>query len=274
MQAGLDSVAGMAHAGHMHVLTDLFACLRFYSRLPVPVLARESTPHAMPDFTRAIRLLPVAGWIIAAPAGLVLWLAGVLLPAGIAAGLALAVLVATTGAFHEDGLADTADGFGGGRTRDRKLEIMRDSRIGTFGGAALILALLLRWAALAALAQASLPLAVASLIACAGLSRWFGLFPLVLLPPARTDGAAHAAARPHGDAMVFAGILGLAGSLAPCLTGFALLPVLAGDMLACGAALGLVWLSRRQIQGQTGDVAGAAQQLAEIAFLVALCGRV
>ena len=255
-------------------IRDLCACLRFYSRLPVPPLPGESAPHAMPDFTRVPRMLPLAGWMIAAPAGLILWGAGLLLPAEIAAALALAALVATTGAFHEDGLADTADGFGGGRTRERKLEIMRDSRIGTFGGAALVLSLLLRWAALNALFKAGPALAVAGLIGCAGLSRWAGLFPIALLPPARSDGAAHAAARPGAEAMLLAGALALAGSLMPWLAGAALAPILAGDVLACGAALAMAWIAHRQIGGQTGDVAGAAQQLAEIAFLAALCARI
>lgn len=124
-------------------LLDLIACLQFYSRLPIPVLAierRGPAPHLMPDFRRIVRMLPVAGLIIALPAALVLALAQKLgLPPVLAAIFAIAALVATTGAFHEDGLADSADGLGGGMSRERELEIMKDSRIGAFGGAALIL---------------------------------------------------------------------------------------------------------------------------------------
>ena len=258
----------------MRILSDLFACLRFYSRLPVPVLATEAAPYGMPDFARAIRLLPVAGAIIALPAATMLAIAALLLPAEISAGLALAVLALTTGAFHEDGLADTADGFGGGQTRERKLEIMRDSRIGTYGGVALVISLLLRWAALVALLKGGTMLAALALIAGAGLSRWLGLLPLALLAAARSDGAAHAAARPRTDAMAIGGVLAFAGSLLPMLTGSGPALVTMADALACAAALGMVILARRQIDGQTGDVAGAAQQAAEVTYLLMLCARV
>ena len=110
---------------------DLLRCLRFWSRLPTPILASEKDPHGFPDFSRITRMLPLAGAIIGAVGALALGLAHWLrLPSSIAAGLTLAALILATGAFHEDGLADTADGLGGGATRQRKLEIMKDSRIG------------------------------------------------------------------------------------------------------------------------------------------------
>ncbi|MDH7796277.1 MULTISPECIES: adenosylcobinamide-GDP ribazoletransferase [unclassified Beijerinckia] len=257
-------------------LADLLACLRFYSRLPVPTLAVETAPHAMPDVSRMARVLPLAGIVIALPAALILICAhGLGLPATIAAGLALVALVLTTGAFHEDGLADTADGFGGGVERSRKLEIMKDSRIGTYGGAALILSLGLRWAALAALIDRSSLVAGSSLgaagllIAAAALSRPLGLLPLFALPPARTDGAASAAGRPTTDAFVTS--LG-GGAVIALLFGVSQggVPlVLAACIVAAIGALAVTALSRAQIGGQTGDVAGAAQQLAEIGFLLA-----
>ena len=93
---------------------DLLACLRFYSRLPVPVLPFETAPYAMLDFARSIRVLPLAGALIGAVGGCVLMAADALgLPPLPAAGFALAALLLTTGAFHEDGLADSADGLGG-----------------------------------------------------------------------------------------------------------------------------------------------------------------
>lgn len=249
---------------------DLLACLRFYSRLPVPTLAAETSPHAMPDVSRMARVLPLAGLLIALPAALVILLAhGLGLPGTIVAGLALAVLVMTTGAFHEDGLADTADGFGGGAERARKLEIMKDSRIGTYGGVALILSLGLRWAALAILTDRSGLGAAGLMIAAAALSRPLGLMPLFALPPARPDGAASAAGRPTTDAFVTS--LG-GGVIAALLFGLpqASLPlVLVACVLAAVGALAITALARAQIGGQTGDVAGAAQQLAEIGFLLA-----
>lgn len=252
------------------LLLDLFACLRFYSRLPMPTLAAETAPHAMPDVSRMARVLPLAGVFIALPAALILICAHRLgLPATIVAGLTLVALVLTTGAFHEDGLADTADGFGGGVERSRKLEIMKDSRIGTYGGVALVLSLGLRWAALAALIDRGSFGAAGLLIAAAALSRPLGLLPLFALPPARSDGAASAAGRPTADAFVTSlgggAIIALLFGVSPA--GVPL--VLTACVVAALGALAVTALSRAQIGGQTGDVAGAAQQLAEIGFLLA-----
>ena len=133
-------------------LYDLAGCLRFYSRLPVPQLPGEPDPHRSPDFTRLPRMLPLAGLILALPAALVLataWSIG--LGPFLAATLAVATLVVASGALHEDGFADVADGFGGGTTPERRLEIMKDSRIGAYGGVALMLSLALRIGALATL---------------------------------------------------------------------------------------------------------------------------
>ena len=265
----------MAHSGVMRLLSDLLFCLRFYSRLPLPVFRFEAAPHSMGDFGRAVRLAPLAGLLIALPAGLLLAGASALLPPELAAVLALAALAATTGAFHEDGLADVADGFGGGRSIERKLEIMRDSRIGAYGGVALCLSLLARWAALTALLRLGTAPALTALLAAAALSRWLGLLPIALLPPARKDGAAHAAGGPQPGAMALGGVLAIALGLAPWwLAGGSEGLCLVAVGLACAAALGVVYVAHRQIGGQTGDVAGAAQQVAEIAFLIALCIRV
>ena len=131
-------------------LRDLLACLRFFTRLPLPALPFDQSPHAPPDMARIALMAPVAGAIIGAIAALALAIANLLgMPPLLGAALAIAALVIATGALHEDGLADVADGFGGGATRARKLEIMRDSRVGAYGAAALALALILRVAALA-----------------------------------------------------------------------------------------------------------------------------
>jgi adenosylcobinamide-GDP ribazoletransferase len=266
--------AAISYAELMRFFSDLLACLRFYSRLPVPVLRWETQPHAMLDFAHAIRALPLAGLIIALPAAALLFGAGKILPPELAAGLALALFVLTTGAFHEDGLADTADGFGGGRSLERKLEIMRDSRIGTFGGAALVLSLLLRWGALVALLKLGPGLAACTLLGVAGLSRWCGLLPLALLPAARTDGAAFAADRPGLFAMALSLALALALLALPWAAGVPVLRLVLASLLAGLAALAMAAISRRQIKGQTGDVAGAAQQLAEITFLLTVLLRI
>ena len=262
----------MSHGSGMFlraIACDLLACLRFYSRLPLPVFAFEAEPHAMLDFARAIRILPLAGALIGLPAAVVLvGCADMGLSPQITAGLTLVASVLTTGAFHEDGLADTADGFGGGSTRERKLEIMRDSRIGSYGGVALGLSLLLRWAALVTLlASGALPAALAW-IALAGASRTAALLPLVLLPPARQDGAAYAAARPQPLAYLMACAISAALLLAPIAGGLKPGLSLAALILLALGSLAVTALSKRQIGGQTGDVAGAAQQVCEIIGLI------
>ncbi|MBD8904657.1 adenosylcobinamide-GDP ribazoletransferase, partial [Methylobacterium bullatum] len=164
---------------------DLAACLRFYSRLPVPRLPGEGDPHRLPDFRTLPRMLPLAGLILALPSALILLVAWALdLGPFLAATLALAVGTLVTGALHEDGLADVADGFGGGATRERRIEIMRDSRIGAYGGVALVLTLALRIGALATLLDRTGSLAALALVLAASLSRSAALAPMVLLGPA------------------------------------------------------------------------------------------
>ena len=251
---------------------DLLRLLRFYARLPLPALPFEVDPHALPDFSRGLHLLPLAGALIGGIGAAAFALAAMLnLGPVIAAIVAIAILVIVTGAFHEDGLADCADGFWGGATRERRLEIMKDSRIGSFGGAALVLSLMLRAAALAILAErGDIGVACAALISVAAFSRVCGLLPLTLLTPARADGAGASALRPSLPNVVvallvagaLAGLLALAGGL-PLLA----LPAMAAGLLGAGVVTAIAQV---KIGGQTGDVAGAAQQLAEIGFLLAL----
>lgn len=252
-------------------LVGIAQCVRFYSRIPIPALPGEQNPHAPPDIAMLPRALPFAALIIAAPACLALWVGEAIgFPAFVIAVLTVATLVLSTGAFHEDGLADCADGFGGGSTIARKLDIMKDSRLGTYGAGALCLSLLLRAAALAALLETRPLESIAALIlAIAALSRMAGLLPLVLLAPARRDGASADLGRPPLTG-VFIGfllcalIIAIAAVLAEWPAGLG--PALIFGAVAAG--LGTAWLAARQIAGQTGDVAGAAQQAAEIACLL------
>jgi adenosylcobinamide-GDP ribazoletransferase len=192
------------------------------------------------------------------------------LPPFLAAALAVAALAAITGALHEDGLADVADGFGGGRTREAKLAIMRDSRVGSYGVVALALSLMLRVGALAALTESGFATAAAALILAGAASRAGALAPLALLPAARPDGAGAGAGRLEIGNLLAAGITTAALAL---LAGLATLGVTRA-FFACVVAGGASWavsaLARRHIGGQTGDVAGAAQQIAEIACLCGL----
>jgi len=256
------------------LLADFYFCLGFFTRLPFSSAALTSK-HSLTNFPRAVRMLPVAGGLVGAFAALVMGLASRFgFPPPLAAPLAICSLVLLGGAMHEDGLADCADGFFGGAAPERKLEIMRDSQIGTFGAVALVLSLYLRAASLALIADESLGLACAVLIGAAALSRATSLMPLALLPPARENGAGFAAGKPERAALAVAACLAVVFALAPVVAGAYLVRSLAGIAAATGAAYAIVLLARKQIGGQTGDVAGAAQQLSEIAYYLAFAAGV
>jgi adenosylcobinamide-GDP ribazoletransferase len=239
------------------VIRDAGFCLTFFTRLPLPHFNLEGR-----NLAQAIWAAPIAGWAVALIGGLVFGIAHWLgLAAGPAAALALAATLLATGFLHEDGLSDTADGFGGGRTRELALEIMRDSRIGAFGACAIGLSLLLRWAALAELADAGAVLI--GLIAAHGVSR--GLLPafMRLTPPARADGLSAGAGLVEAPVAVAALVLGAIPLLA---LGF-------GGLTFAAIALALAFfifreMCLRTIGGQTGDTVGAMQQIAEIITLL------
>ncbi|KMW58062.1 Cobalamin synthase [Candidatus Rhodobacter oscarellae] len=234
---------------------DIAEAVGLLTRLPVRL-------RGVPRGAAAAWAYPVAGLLVAAIGASVAWLAGGLPPA-MTAGLALAAMVIVTGALHEDGLADTADGLWGGWTRDRRLEIMRDSRIGAYGVLALVFGVGLRWAALAAIAGAG-PLWPA-LLAAGALSRAPMVAVMYALPNARGDGLAAATGRPGGATLWVAIFVGL--GLAGLAIGWAVLPA----ALACGAiSAALALVARAKIGGQTGDILGATQQTSEIAILAVL----
>lgn len=251
----------------------LMRALRFWTRLPWPVLPFETDPHASPVMERLALAAPVVGVIVGLFGVVTLLLLLVL--CGIAgfpaAVLAIGVMVLVTGAMHEDGLADVADGFGGGASAEAKLNIMQDSSVGTYGALALILAVVLKAGLLAQLVAAEGPWRGAgALLAATALSRISGLWPLVVLPPARESGMGASAGSLSMEAWRSGAYLG-----AGIAFGLAFLSVgLWGALLAllCAAAVswGLARLAEWQIGGQTGDVCGAATILGEIAVLFAL----
>src|SRR5271166_6338648 len=216
---------------------DVGDALRFFTRAP---LGDDPSRAAPLDINRVAWAAPLAGAAVGLVGALILALTAKLgLPALMRAGLATAALVLATGGLHEDGIADVADGFGGGATRAEKLEIMRDSRIGAYGAIALTLSLLLRVAALAAALDGGL---------C---------------------GAGAAAGRLNASALAAAWGSGLVIALALGLVALGVTHALVAALASGAGALAIVLIARRQIGGQTGDVAGAAQQCAEIA---AWCG--
>lgn len=236
-------------------VTTAFALL---TRLPLPAAAPLGRSAA------AAWAYPLAGGGLGLIAGMVgalaLWLG---LAPMLAAGLGLATLVISTGAMHEDGLADAADGLWGGWDKARRLEIMHDSRIGSYGVLAIGLSLLLRAAALGVLFAAGH--VFAPLIVAGALSR-AALAPMMaLLPHAREDGLSVATGRP-GAATAWLGVA-LALGLALILTGGAgIVAAIAVSLAALAAGL----IARAKLGGQTGDILGAAQQLSEIAALLTL----
>jgi len=237
--------------------SDIAHCIAFFTRLPLPSLSMPEKP-----FASVLWAAPVAGWVIGAiGAGAFALGHAAGLPAGPAAALALAATLAVTGGLHEDGLSDTADGFGGGRDRERRLEIMRDSRIGSYGAATLGLSLLLRWSALAAIAQ---PGAVFwAMLAAHGASRAILPAFMAWTPPARRDGLSAGAGMPETTVALGALALGLASLL---LLGAATAFVAALCIFIIAFLFRSLCLSK--IGGQTGDTAGALQQGCEIAVLL------
>ncbi len=239
---------------------DIAAALGLLTRLPIRVDMARATARG----AGAAWAWPLAGLAVAGLAGLAgalaLWVG---LPAGLAAGLVLVVQVAVTGAMHEDGLADCCDGFWGGWERVRRLEIMKDSRIGAYGVIALVLSLGLRWQALAVLIAAGW--LWPALLLTGLLSR----VPMVALSwalrPARADGLSRGVGRADGQRLVLAA--GVAGVLALAVAGGV---AVAAALAVAGVTVLWGLLARARIGGQTGDVLGAAQQLAELACLCVL----
>jgi adenosylcobinamide-GDP ribazoletransferase len=239
--------------------TDLKTGLAFLTRLPLGRSAQATGE----DVVRASWTFPVIGAGVGAFGALIYWLTHALgLHAFVCGVLAVAATLIITSALHEDGLADTADGFGGGAHPERKLEIMRDSLIGTYGTAALVLSLMLRVGAIASLVDPVL-VAPALIAAHAGARATIPVF-MRRVPRARQDGLSAAAGEPPQQSSVAAVLIGLVMVLL-CL-GFSA-TLIAFGLLA--VAFGLIaWLTIRQIGGQTGDVLGALEQVSEILILL------
>jgi adenosylcobinamide-GDP ribazoletransferase len=239
------------------------ACV-FLTRLPVRwPKAAPGEPDGMAALARALRCAPLVGALVGAAGAAVLALAGVLgLPPLAAAGLALATTFAITGGLHEDGLADVADGFGGGQDAARKLSIMRDSYVGSYGVTAIGMSLLLRAAALAALA--AVPGGPLAMIGAHALARAAMLPVMRGLPPARADGLGHGAGRPTRGAVGTALGLGAVGALLTLGPLAGLVALLIGALLTGVVAR----LAVRQVRGYTGDILGAVEQTVETAVLL------
>jgi adenosylcobinamide-GDP ribazoletransferase len=244
-------------------LDDFKTATAFLTRLPMP-----HPQGPMPqNFLRAHRMFPVVGALIGAAVGLLcLALRAIGVPDLTAAALALGGSALLTGALHEDGLADVADGFGGGRDIAAKLEIMRDSRLGTYGAVILLVSFVAKCSALAVIPDRDV---VPGFIAAHALARGALPWMSINLPYARKDGLARNAGQPDGTTATIAAVLALVIALLSLSFANALCAALA----AAASALGMALLAKRQIGGQTGDVLGGAEQVAETAILVLLAAR-
>jgi adenosylcobinamide-GDP ribazoletransferase len=242
---------------------DLLMGLRFYSRLPT-----GSVPHQRPNLDRMALTLPLTSVAIGIPpVALLLLLEWAGTPTFFAAALAVALMVVVTGAMPEDALADAADGLFGGQTIERRLEIMKDSRHGTYGVCAIVLLLIAR---VAAVGSVTSPLEAAAILLTAPLIARSGALWLPLVLPAARSGGAAATAGQMSQRNFLIGIA-IAAVVSFATGGFAVGIVGLAVAFAQGVvtAWGWTWLCRRLIGGQTGDLIGALQALLEIAALTA-----
>jgi adenosylcobinamide-GDP ribazoletransferase len=235
------------------------------TRLPVAPAGGTLPPDAV---ARALWAFPLVGTLIGLLCGAGLFLCALMgFGPWAAAVVVIALEVALTGGLHEDGIADVADGFGGGRDRIAKLAIMRDSRIGSYGTITLWLILATRLISLATILDGSgVNAGICALIASHALSRAWIALPLHMLPAARSDGLG--AGTGAVDLKMLGASLGVALAVTLLILPFG--PLLSAWSFAALAALGVTILARRQIGGQTGDVLGAVASAVLAAVLLAL----
>jgi adenosylcobinamide-GDP ribazoletransferase len=259
-----------AQSGGFRPFAELLASLRFLTRLPIP-FARTIDPPAM---AQSLRFFAIAGGIVGAINGLMfVALLYIQIPSLMAASFTCLFGALITGGLHEDGLADTADGLYGGKSRDERLAIMRDSRIGSYGALALGLSILARVGAYQALASKPLLVIVLVFAAVAAFSRAMMVDLIWATRPARNDGLSVMVGRPGRNVALFAIVTGgvvviSAGMISRIESGFVAL-------IIAIMVTGLVRrVAMRLIGGQTGDICGAVQVLTEIAMLAAFTAMI
>lgn len=260
----------------MNALRHFLLALQFFTRMPLPERLASWAGYSPQMQQACLAYFPLVGALVGAAGAICFHVALLLLPHVGAAPWVAAVLgvIATamlTGAFHEDGLADLADGLGGQVGRERALEIMKDSRIGSYGAIALVLSLLLRIGLVVALAQVDPALAAWAWFAGHAFSRLMPVGIVAVLPYIRENDSKSALTASGADGSVMAGALfwALLALAAACWRYPALFWIagVAACMLACAAMHRLL---RRRLQGYTGDALGATQQVCELAFYLGL----
>ncbi len=243
--------------------SEFLNALRFMTIVPVP----SSETAIAPDWlSRCARYFPVVGIGVGLVSAVVLLLADRIWSPVVASLLAVAASILVTGALHEDGLADTADGLGGGSSVEKRLAIMKDSRIGTYGTLALAFSLSLRVAALADMPSWT---AAAALISAHAAARITPAFVMNALPYAGDTAAMKVS---YVDASVsthdrrFALVVVLCALLP--LAFISILSLISGLLVGAALAAAVTYWARQRINGYTGDVLGAIEQMFEIGFLL------
>lgn len=242
------------------------AAVQFLTRVPLPQSwLRPVSGSGGADLGQAAVYFPLVGALIGLATGGVIWLAAHVWPLGVAVLVGLALEALLTGSLHEDALADFCDAFGGGWTRDEVLRILDDSRVGSYGVLGLLLGVLLRYSALAAMPAGEI---VAATVAAAVLGRWSMLWAMAMLPPvAGRRSLAHAAGQQLGRWQVARSGLIALPALAP-LVWIAPAVALASTLGVVLLAGGLVYYVRRRIGGMTGDCLGALCYAAQVLVLL------
>jgi adenosylcobinamide-GDP ribazoletransferase len=249
----------------MQQLRLFFIALQFFTRLPIPGWIGFEASWLQ----HASRYFPLVGCVVAAIAAAVYFAAALVLPAPVAAVLSTAASIYLTGAFHEDGFADACDGLGGGITRERALEIMKDSRVGAYGAIGIVCMLS---AKLSALAMLPPRVAVGALFLAHPLSRLAAASLIWKLEYVRGEGKAKPLAQ-QMTSTEFA--IAAVTALLPAPVLIALGWIAPNALLAAllGAVLAALWLGRKlqkRLGGYTGDCLGAVQQLAEVFIYIGL----
>ncbi len=245
----------------MQQLRLFFIALQFFTRLPIPrwVGFEPAWLH------HASRYFPAVGLVVAAIAGGVYAAAALFLPPAVAVLLSTAAGIYATGAFHEDGFADSCDGLGGGHTRERVLEIMKDSRIGAYGAIGIGLMLATKVATLAGMPKMAV---LGAVLAAHPLSRLMACSLIWRMEYARAEGKAKPLAQEmRGGEFAIAALTAALPTAAVCYAGWLTPTALAAGL--GGMLLATLWLARKfqqRLGGYTGDCLGAVQQLTEAVF--------
>ena len=245
------------------------SAIQFFTRLPVPAWVG----HDPQRLAQAARYLPSVGALIGALCAIALLASARALPLPVAVLLSMVAGLLITGAFHEDGLSDFADGLGGGFTREKALAIMKDSSIGAYGAISLILVLLLKYQSLLALCETNLLLGSAALIASHAASRLMAASIMATHDYVREDDSARAkpaAQRPGAASGAIALATGIAALLPLYATGASATQLAGAIAAAVAMRTYLAWRLTRRLGGYTGDCLGAVQQLTEVSFYLGL----